>query len=248
MALLYGKIKNGVLEYAPENYISSVITIQNFNQDESLMQEFGYKKVIEDGYIGGEYVTYQEIEESDNCIIIHNVLDNSEEVLKEIKTNLIYKTKTNLERYLEENPLLSSIKCSNIGETKEYTVTIDKQNQLTATVSNFITNALPYILDYMVKGGSNEGLLQFIDSLPIDIYWNSKGETCEKWKYSEIFQLKNEMMEYIRPIVEYQRILEVNILKSNDQAELYDMDLEFTKEKIEAFIRSLQQENNQENN
>ena len=239
----YAKLKDGNLIYAPETYTSAVITIPNFNKDENLMREFGYKPIYYDGFTDPIYTTIEVMEERANAIIIHKNLDNSEEVLKRIKTGLVYKTKENLEKYLENHPLVSSIKCEE-GETKEYTVTSDKQNQLTSTISNYITNVLPYILDFMVKGGSNENLLQYLDSLPVDIYWNSKEETCEKWKYSEIYELKNEIMSYVQPIVEFQRVLEVSILKSNNQAELYGIDIEFSKEKIEEFIRSLQQENN----
>ena len=42
--MLYGKLINNEIVYAPDTYVSSVITIENFNKDENLMKEFGYKK------------------------------------------------------------------------------------------------------------------------------------------------------------------------------------------------------------
>ena len=43
-------------------------------------------------------------------------------------------------------------------------------------------------------------------------------------------------MEYVKPIVEYQRYLEKQIVKCTDVNELFNMDLEFTKEKIDALF------------
>lgn len=235
MTLLYGKIKNGVLEYAPETYVSSVITIQNFNQDEKLMKEFGYKEVIQDGYMGGEYTTYQEMEESTNCILIHNRLDNSEKVLSNYKRARINQTLSNLESYLDCHPLTSSVK----GKEHLYTVTQEKQNQLTSTIADYISNALPYIITALTKGLIGDNLSSYMDSLEIDIYWNSRGDTCEKWKYSEIFQLKNEIVAYVRPIVEYQRYLEKQISLKTSQLDILNLDISFTADKIKAYQDSI---------
>ena len=183
----YAKLKEGVLCYAPKTYVSEVITINNFNEDVNLMKEFGYKAVVYDGYLDNKYTTTEVIEEVSDMIIIHKVLDNSEEVLDDIKNSLIDKTKINLAAYLENNPLISDAKG---GVEKEYTVTAEKQNQLTSTVADFISNALPYIIQALTKGVLGDDLANYMDELPIDIYWNSRGDTCEKWKYSEIFKLK----------------------------------------------------------
>ena len=44
---MYGKITEGVFEQAPKNYQDENITICNFDLDEDLMKEYGFKPVIE---------------------------------------------------------------------------------------------------------------------------------------------------------------------------------------------------------
>lgn len=43
---MYGKLIEGVLEYAPETFKERNKTIFNFNLSEKLMKKYGYKKVI----------------------------------------------------------------------------------------------------------------------------------------------------------------------------------------------------------
>lgn len=45
---MYGKLKEGVLSYAPTNYqLEDGRIITNFNQSEELMKEYGFKNVID---------------------------------------------------------------------------------------------------------------------------------------------------------------------------------------------------------
>ena len=227
----FGKLINGKIEYAPDIYKSEVLYIKDFNKDYKLMREMGYKEVIEER-ITDDYKTIINIKEEKDSIKIIYDIDPSEENIKAIKEDKINLTKVNLDNYLNDNPLKSSVK----GEELYYTVTKDKQNQLTSIVADFISNALPYIIQAIGQGVIGEGFNDYLDNIPIELSWNSKGETCQTWKYSEIFQLKNEMMEYVKPIVEYQRYLEKQIVKCTDVNELFNMDLEFTKEKIDALF------------
>ena len=54
----------------------------------------------------------------------------------------------------------------------------------------------------------------------------------EEWKYSELYQLKNEIMAYVVPIVEHQRKLEKQIMNCTTQEELKLIDISFTEELI----------------
>ena len=227
----YAKVKNGVLVLAPDTYISEVITITDFNKDIKLMEDFGYKPVSYDGFSGPEYTVKEEIEELTNRIVIHRILDNSEEVIEKYKEAKINQTLTNLEEYLYNHPLTSSVR----GTELKYTVTQQKQNQLTSTISDYISNALPYLLDALTQGLIGSNLAEYMDNLNIDIYWNSQGDTCEKWKYSEIFQLKNEIVAYVRPIVEYQRYLEKHITSMTSQEDIIQYDISFTEEKLNSW-------------
>ena len=146
------------------------------------------------------------------------------ELLEELKIKKITQTKEDLAKYLEENPLISRCKG---GAEKKYTATLEKQNQLTATIADFLTNALPAIL-----AGTP------IEEIDIPLYWNAQGDICKVWTYSEIYQLKNEMMAYVRPIVEYQRYLEKTIMEQDTQDKIYELDCHFTRDKIDIFIAS----------
>ena len=222
---MYGKIIDGVFKEAPQTYNLGSYTIANFNEDVILMTELGYKEVVPyDVPVDTRYRYISTYEERDGKIYETRVLDDSEELLDDLKTRRITQTREDLARYLEENPLVSSCKG---GVEKKYTVTLEKQNQLTSTVADFLSNALPAILAGVA-----------IEAVDSPIYWNAQGETCELWTYSEIYQLKNEMMAYVRPIVEYQRYLEKTIMEQKTQDKIYELDCYFTRDKIDKFISS----------
>ena len=222
---MYGKIIDGVFHKAPYTYTIGGVTIDNFDHDIPLMTELGYKEVVTvDVPIDTRFRYVYTYEEKDGKIYESRELDTSEELLDDLKARRIAQTREDLARYLEENPLVSSCKG---GVEKKYTVTLEKQNQLTSTVADFLSNALPAIL----TGIS-------IEEVDSPIYWNAQGETCELWTYSEIYQLKNEMMAYVRPIVEYQRYLEKTIMEQKAQDTIYNLDCYFTRDKIDKFIVS----------
>lgn len=54
-----------------------------------------------------------------------------------------------------------------------------------------------------------------------------------------MFELKNEMMTYVKPIVEYQRYLEKLITNFSTQEEVLDLDISFTRDKIDAYVEIL---------
>lgn len=221
---MYGKIIDGVFKEAPYEYtFGNGFTVTNFNKDITLMTELGYKEVVKfDTPIDTRYKYVTTYEERDGKIYETREIDNTEELLDDLKTRRITQTREDLAKYLEGNPLVSSCKG---GVEKKYTVTLEKQNQLTSTVADFLSNALPAILAGVA-----------IEEVDSPIYWNAQGETCELWTYSEIYQLKNEMMAYVRPIVEYQRYLEKTIMEQEAQDKIYELDCYFTRDKIDNFI------------
>ena len=47
--MVYGKLSNGILRYAPKDYITiDQVVIENFNENEGLLLEYGYKTVIDE--------------------------------------------------------------------------------------------------------------------------------------------------------------------------------------------------------
>lgn len=223
--MMYGKIIDGVFHKAPYTYTIGGVTIDNFDHDIPLMTELGYKEVVTvDVPIDTRYRYISTYEERDGKIYETRVLDDSEELLDDLKARRIAQTREDLAIYLEGNPLVSACKG---GVEKKYTVTLEKQNQLTSTVTDFLSNALPIIL-----AGTP------IEQIDLPIYWNAQGDICEKWTYAEIYRLKNEMMSYVRPIVEYQRYLEKTIMEQDTQDKIYELDCHFIKDKIDKFIAS----------
>lgn len=222
---MYGKIVDGELVIAPYEYKLGDLIVTNFDSDIPLMTTLGFKEIVPfDQPIDTRYRYISTYEEIDGKLYETRVLDDSEELLDDLKARRIAQTREDLARYLEENPLVSTCKG---GIEKKYTVTLEKQNQLTSTVADFLSNALPIIL-----AGTP------IEQIDLPIYWNAQGDICELWTYAEIFQLKNEMMSYVRPIVEYQRYLEKTIMEQEAQDKIYELDCYFTRDKIDKFIAS----------
>lgn len=237
---MYGKLVNGELVLAPKTYTSSSgIVISNFDLQVDMMKDFGYKEII-DNKVVSEYDLIEIYEESEDTIVINYIVNNTDEYICDLKLKLIEDSKINLGKYLKSNPLESTCKYE---QGRVYTITIDKQNQLTSVITHFLSEAIPYVL-LSICGGeivtSIEDYLLKMNDMPIKIYWNDEGEMCEEWNYSQITQLKNEMTEMVTPIVEYQRFIEVELNKLTTQEDLKSFDLEFTKEKIDKFIEMKQ--------
>lgn len=225
--MLYGKIIDGKFKFAPDTYISNDgnIVLSNFNTNQELMHEFGYKPVVE---IYPETTLDLEMlkiyEEKDDKIIVTYSVNNTERYLNSMREEKIYKSKDNLANYLADHPLKSCIKG---GIEKKYTVTQEKQNQLTSVITSYLNSALPYMM-------VNEPIPK-----SIKIYWNSMGCVCEEWTYEEITLLKKEIDEYVRPFVSIQQHLEVVICGLPTQKEIKELSVEFNEVNINLWMEHL---------
>lgn len=79
---MYGKLIEGKIEYAPVNFITpNNCLILNFNKNVSLMEEFGYKLVVDSKplYDPNEYVLfiYEYIETDYNITIVYKTQDKT---------------------------------------------------------------------------------------------------------------------------------------------------------------------------
>lgn len=223
--MLYGKVIDGKFKYAPDTYITSDerIVIPNFNKSKELMYEFGYKPITEiypkDDLDLKLLETY---EEKGDEIIVTYIIDDTEKYLNSVREEKICKSKENLTNYLAKNPLKSSVKG---GVEKLYTVTQEKQNLLSNVIVSYLNSALPYKIE-------NKPIPD-----DIKIYWNCSGYICEEWTYEEITQLKQEMDEYIRPLVSMQQHLEVVLYGLPTQREIKELDVEFDEENIDFWMK-----------
>lgn len=128
--------------------------------------------------------------------------DNPESKLESLKMNQIKISKSNLSTYLEENPLFSTVKYE---DGRYYNVTLEKQYSLTDR-----------LLKYTVfkNAGGNYVL-----------WWNSVGQTSERWEYKELLQLSTEIEEYVNPLVELQREVELRIRECTTQEDVLSVDI-----------------------
>jgi len=120
--------------------------------------------------------------------------------ISDAKDYLIRKNKNNLENYLYEHPL--------VRDGKVYTVTSDKQNQLTG-----LLNAYNYAKSIGVE---------------LSLSWNETGKTCQRYSYEDLVQLYLTMLAYVKPIVTYQQEVELDIRSAGSKEEAAEADIYFT--------------------
>ena len=135
------------------------------------------------------------------------------ETLETIKEKRIKLSKDNLAKYLEENPLLSTVKYE---EGRYYNVTMEKQNLLRSNISTY-------------QMSSQLGI-------PCPLTWNDTGEECELWTIEQLIQLSMEIRSYVAPLVSLQQYMEVNIKKCETNEELINVNVDFTEEAINEFM------------
>ena len=131
-------------------------------------------------------------------------IPTSDLTLEEIKNKFILKSKENLSTYLENNPLYSN--CHG-GEYCYYTVTFEKQVQLTQKFTAHVT---------LIQAG-----------IPDVLTWNCAGGICEEFTDEEIIQLIYEKNAYVTPLVSKQQHLEKDIVSCETKEELLEINIEF---------------------
>ena len=163
--------------------------------------------------------------------------DTTPDPLVTLKKNQVLLSKKNLAKYLEEHPLLSSCKYE---EGRYYNITEEKQNQLTSTLASYMSDILPQLVIGMstaqVTITSMEQFLLTLDNLPQTITWNDTGGVCETYSYKELYTLKCEIMETVKPLVSLQQTMEVKINECSTQEEVLSIEVNYTAEIIEKWL------------
>lgn len=76
---MYGKLKEGVLSYAPVNYqLEDGRIITNFNQSEELMKQYGFKNVIDNQPVYDSKTQYLKVDdytENETSITINYIIN-----------------------------------------------------------------------------------------------------------------------------------------------------------------------------
>lgn len=130
--------------------------------------------------------------------LTYNV-NTDELTLDELKEYLIRKNKNNLSNYLYEHPMYYN--------GKKYTITEDKQNQLTG-----LLNAYTY-----AKAIGQE----------IPLSWNETGGVCEPYTFEELVALYLTMLSVVKPIVTYQQHQEISIRQATTKELALAVDISF---------------------
>lgn len=165
----------------------------------------------------GKYSTLAEFTEVDDADYVPPTVKPEETVdpLQTLKNNQIKLSKNNLAKYLEEHPLISTVKYE---EGRYYNVTAEKQQQLTSKILMAIMYAQM--------------------NVPYNLTWNDTGDICESWELAQLQQLSMQVDAYVTPIVSLQQTMEVKIKECNTQDEVLNISVEFTDEIIEKWLQS----------
>lgn len=197
--------KDGELEIAPEVMYNEGEIIVNFNKNELLMKEYGFKTLVEDKAEYDERYQTLDIdkyeEQEDKIIAKYVVIDND---LDEEKEKLILKSKEDLQVFLEEHPLFSKAKYE---DGRYYNITAEKQQQLTSKL-------------LMYNGYTALGK-------EYKLMWNDTGELCEEWSFQELFALSCEIDIYVTQLAEYQRAKEVELKDCDTVEKLYQVVIDY---------------------
>lgn len=113
--------------------------------------------------------------------------------LKEEKEYRISKSKTDLELYLNENPMQWT-------DRQYYSITQEKQNQLMGKL----------MAATMAKAAGK----------PYELTWNSTGEVCKEWTLDDLSALAFAIDSRVTSLVTYQQTQEVAMRNSTTQDDL----------------------------
>ena len=116
------------------------------------------------------------------------------DILSDLKEAKIAESKTKLAEWLANNPLLFS-------DGKYYSVTEEKQSLLNSNIASY-ERAEALGVEYPLK-------------------WNSTGEECVEWSYTDLVTLSLTIAAYVAPKVSQQQSIEIAI-KSCETAEELD--------------------------
>ena len=125
--------------------------------------------------------------------------------LDDYKKYAIKNSKDELETYLLNNPLKSSIHGS---QEKSYAITENKQILL--------------LLEITVATVASEKSLSYQPS------WNASGEVCEPWTLDELIGLSFEIAGIVKPLVSYQQSLEEQIMSKTSIEDIKSIAFDFS--------------------
>ena len=122
------------------------------------------------------------------------------ENIEEAKKAKIKSSKDLLKIWLEEHPLLYT-------DNKYYSVSEEKQALLNGNLSSY-ERAAKIGIEYPLK-------------------WNSTGEECTDWNYTNLLALSLSIAEYVAPRVNQQQLIELSIKACTTIEEVNNMEIKY---------------------
>lgn len=153
------------------------------------------------GYIDGAVDVTADVPEDfepykyklENGEIVQNPDYVPPDTLSPLKMTKIEESKTKLAQWLANNPLLYS-------DGKYYSVTEEKQSLLNSNIASY-ERAKALGIEYPLK-------------------WNSTGEECVEWSYTDLVALSLTIAAYVAPKVSKQQSIEISIKSCENTEEL----------------------------
>ena len=124
----------------------------------------------------------------------------SEEDIRTAKAEKIAESKTKLYDWLEHNPMLYT-------DGKYYSVTAEKQSLLNSNLASY-------------ERAKNIGI-------PYPLKWNSTGDECAEWDYTELLKLSLTIAAFVAPKVSMQQTIELNIEACTKLEDIYSVVIDY---------------------
>ncbi len=182
-----------ILKIDVDNNILSVLNTFDYNDNDIELTESEYLNALR----------YNKFDP--NTRLFSELRHGSKSELDELITSTISKSKILLEKWLEENPLFSTVH-NTAGEY--YTVTQEKQTQLTQMIT-------------LATLAAQTGI-------PFIPTWNSTSNVCEEWTIEELTALTFEITRYVLPRVKKQQDYEVQIREATTKEEVESIEIDYT--------------------
>ena len=181
--------------------MSMILNIKNKRYEEQLHRDYP-ENWNGDGWIAVpkelesvvlENAPYCDLVISDGVLVDVMPTERPAPDLAPIKEQRIAQSKTDLETYLLEHPMLWT-------DGEYYAITAEKQNQLTSKIMA-ATMAQTMSTDYTLT-------------------WNSTGEVCKEWTLQELMALAFAIDARVTALVTYQQTKEVEMRNAETMEEL----------------------------
>lgn len=137
-----------------------------------------------------------------DCIAAENAA--AEKSLEDYKTEKIAESKVKLSEWFENNPYLHT-------DGNYYSVTEEKQSLLNSNLASY---------ERATQAG-----------IEYDLKWNSTGQPCKSWSYTDLLTLSLNIAAYVAPKVSKQQLLEVQIRNCETMEDIDAVVIDYDEEK-----------------